>query len=305
MTATFLTFLIIVLTAATTGAQGRLPFQKKQITLKSPTSYEKRISGHDPTGAPVYYDPKPRVVPLDVKSGKYALRWIGYDGKEKTILYQRHDAVDAVISASVSITPSGQYLYVYKIKNLPSSGQHLSWLALQTFASDVKPMPIGDGYVGQFSNNRVMRHGNWIGLSFMDRGAVVPGGSIEFKIISSAPAGLVECRMAGGKFGLIGVGEEMPQELENVLPIYEDWPRAYTVGPIESLKTLSTAEQGKYLLERLSQFRKLGWISANAFPSYERNLRNGNLRGVFMRADSDFRTGNITDEVHDMIQGMK
>ena len=87
-----LTFLALALATAylalatqTAGPLVRLPFQKKEITLKSPATYEQRVLlTSSKTGEPVYYDPKPRVVPLDVKAGKYALRWIGYDGKEKT-----------------------------------------------------------------------------------------------------------------------------------------------------------------------------------------------------------------------------
>src|SRR5205085_4210393 len=100
-----LTLFALALVMQTAGALQRLPFQKKRLILQSPTSYEKRILRYDSkTGEPIYYDPKPRVVPLDVKSGKYGLRWIGYDGKEKTIIYQRPDVIDAVISASVSKT---------------------------------------------------------------------------------------------------------------------------------------------------------------------------------------------------------
>jgi len=103
-------FLFAVATQTALG-QGRLPFQKKRIVLKSPATYEKRIIRYDSkTGASIYYDPKPRVVPLDVRSGKYGLRWIGYDGREKTIVYQRPDAIDAEISASVSRAATGQYI---------------------------------------------------------------------------------------------------------------------------------------------------------------------------------------------------
>ena len=81
----------------------RLPLQKKEIALESPTNYVHRIIGYDPkTNEPVYYDPKPRVTLLDAKSGKYGLRWIGYDGKEKTIVYQRPDALEVIVSATVS-----------------------------------------------------------------------------------------------------------------------------------------------------------------------------------------------------------
>ena len=287
------------------GAQGRLPFQKKQITLESPTTYEKRILRYDSrTGEPVYYDPKPRVVPLDMKSGKYALRWIGYDGAQRTILYQRHDAIDAVVSASVSRTSSGQYLYVYTIKNLPSSGQHLSEFVLQTFASDSNPMTVGGAYVGKFSVNKEMKDGNWIGFGFTERGAALPGTSIELRLMSAAPPGLVECRIAGGLFGMIGVGEEPPQELENVLPIYEDWPKGYTIGPVDHLKPLSPTERAKYLLQRLPQFRQLGWMTADALRRYQQDLRRGNFDQAYRHAEQDLKTGKITTEVQDMIQSI-
>src|SRR5438874_3537246 len=73
----------------------RLPLQKKQINFRSPKNYEKRILRYDEkTGQPIYYDPKPEVKLLDAKSGEYAFKWIGYDGKEKTVIYQRRDAID-------------------------------------------------------------------------------------------------------------------------------------------------------------------------------------------------------------------
>src|SRR6266705_2657772 len=112
----------------------RLPVQKKPIAIEGPKQYEKRMLRYDTrTGQSVYYDPKPNVVLLDEKSGRYALKWIGYDGKQKTVVYQRPDRVDAVVSASVSITDSGRFLYVYRIDNLPSSGQRLSDFVVQTF----------------------------------------------------------------------------------------------------------------------------------------------------------------------------
>ena len=59
--------LLLALVAMTAGAQGRLPLQKKKITLKSPATYAWRIKGQDPrTGEYIYYDPKPRVVPISI-----------------------------------------------------------------------------------------------------------------------------------------------------------------------------------------------------------------------------------------------
>ena len=300
-------FFAVALLTEMAVAQGRLPFQKRKITLKSPATYEKPILRYDPkTGEPVYYDPKPRVVLLNLKSGEYALRWIGYDGRGKTIVYQRPDAIDAVVSASVSRRPLGYYLYTYNIKNLPSSGEYLSAFAIQTFASDVKPMRIHNSYVGPMSNNKEMKDGNWFYFGMSNLGiGIVAGRNVELKLESSAPPGLVECRITGGRLGMKGVGEEPPQELADVLPGYEAWPKGYTIGPIDKMKFLSATERVKYLAERLPRFRKLGWMTTTALGWYERTLRSNNLDEVFKRADRDLKAGNITSEVFDLIQAMK
>src|SRR5258706_2280670 len=98
---------LILHVAAAMGQQSlaakptRLPLEKTPVTLKSPTKYERRIVRADPkTGKLSYYDPKPRVVLLDAKLKKYGLRWIGYDGTAKTVIYQSPDAIDVVVSAS-------------------------------------------------------------------------------------------------------------------------------------------------------------------------------------------------------------
>jgi hypothetical protein len=51
------------------------------------------------TGQERFYDPKPRVSLLNERAGLYALKWVGYDGMEKTIVYQRPDAIDAIVIA--------------------------------------------------------------------------------------------------------------------------------------------------------------------------------------------------------------
>lgn len=305
-------FVVFVLVSVTVAVQRplvrkakRLPFQKKEVTLKAPTKYAKeRFVRVDPkSGQEIYYDPMLRIELLDAKSGKYALKWIGYDGKQKTVYYQRPDALDAVVSASVSRTASGQYLYVYDIKNLPSSGQHLSTFALQTFASDVKLIPLGDGYVGQYSHNRAMSVGNWMGFGSTNFGsAVIPGRDAILKVTSYALPGLVECRITGGKQGIEVAGEEPPEELLSLLPEYEAWPAAYTIGPIDTLSNLSKPQRGAYLLKLLPQFQKLGWMAPGASQSYSENLQRNNLNEVYNRAEQDLKNGSITTEVHDIIK---
>lgn len=285
----------------------RLPMQKKHLVFKSPVKYEKRILRHDAkTGQPIYYDPKPQVRMLEARAGKYAFTWIGYDGKAKEIIFQRADAIDAVVSASVSRTASGQYLYLYRIKNLPSSGAHFSGFAVQTFASGVRPLPIGDGYAGPMSKNKEMREGNWIYFGSSNfKQAILPGRDVEVSLISSAPPGLVECRVHGGELGLKGVGEDMPQELENVLPSYEDWPSGYTVGPNANLTSLSIGERLNDVRLWLPQFVRLGWMTPAARRWYEQNLTPDRLGLLRERAGQDLKAGNITTEVHAIIQAIR
>lgn len=104
----FILLLIILLLAggfafwaATESTQRikREPLQKSGGKLSSPTVYEKRERTE--SGREITYDPKPRVEVVDDNAGKYELKWIGYDGKEKTVIYQRADAIDVVVTGSV------------------------------------------------------------------------------------------------------------------------------------------------------------------------------------------------------------
>jgi hypothetical protein len=280
----------------------RVPLEKVNIILKSPTKYERRIIGQDPrTGQPLYYDPKPRVIVLDAKARKYGLRWIGYDRKEKTITYQRPDAVDVVVSASVSRVIGGQYLYVYDIMNLPTSMEYVSTFAVQNHSSKVSPIKSSQLYVGGITRNgKEFKAGNWIGFGVLS-GDVTPGKHFEVKLLSSAPPGLVECRVAG-VLGMKGVGEEPPQELENVLPGYEIWPHGYTLGPMDQLSSFSQRERAKYIRGSLPQIRRLGWATPATIRWYEQSLDSQNLNEVIRRADEDFKQGVITSELHDMIK---
>jgi hypothetical protein len=229
------------------------------------------------------------------------LRWIGYEGKQKTIIYYRPDAFDATVSASVSRSAGG-YLYTYAIENSSSSVQSVEGFALQTFAADVRPVKIPNVYVGQMSKNTEMKEGNWIGWgSTGPKGEVAPGRRLELKLLSSAPPGLVECRMHG-ILGMKGVGEEPPQELENVLPGYEAWPKGFTIGPIDQFKSFSMNKRAKYLRNRLAQFQQLGWIAAELMAWYGQNLQANQLGQVFKRATEDFKAGKITSELLAMMQ---
>lgn len=316
----------------------RVPLERSKVVLKSPTQYEKRVLRYDPkTGAPTSsYDPKPRVEVVDAKSGKYAFKWIGYDGKEKTIEYQRADAIDVIVGASVSNAPDGKYIYRYQVQNQPSSSTYLSHFIVQNFAADTRPVEVNgkptnnqdlrildafrnappdgtsrnleDVSIGQMSNLiQVFKDGSWIVFAPLPgfEPEVIPGRSFEVKLLSSAPPGFVGCSVTGGERTLKGVGEDMPTELEDVLPGYDIFPKGHTVGPVEGLKKLPPSEHAKYILDRLPQFEKLGWITGAARRWYENNLRSDDWDEVLRQAEQDLKTEQITTEVFAMLQARK
>ena len=301
----------------------RVALERQQREYKSPVNYAPREIGSDPkTGKPIAYDHKPRVELIDAKAGKYVLKWIGYDRKEKSVIFQRGDAIDVIVRAKVSKTEDGKYVYTYEADNLPSSGSHLSRLILQNFASDTRPIEV-DGRSTNFTGIRGLetavhfgemsnvipqfKEGKWISIAPLStyKTQVTPGRTFEVKLASSAPPGLVECRVTGGQLTLQGVDEDMPAVLEDMLPGYEEFPHGYTIGPAEYLKTLSPSERSKYLLERLATFRKAGWITDQAQRRYEAQLKNENLEAVSAHIEEDLKAEQITTELFAIIQGMK
>ncbi len=143
----------------------RRPLEKPPAyEYKTPQSYAPRVRGYNPkTGEVVTYDHKPRVEVVDAKAGKYAFKWMGFDGQEKTATFYRIDAIDVVVSASVIELSPKIYQYTYKVANLPSSGTYLKFFMVQTFSRDVKP-----AYGGEFlnftmsSNIKGFEEGTWI-----------------------------------------------------------------------------------------------------------------------------------------------
>ncbi|HKZ76982.1 MAG TPA: hypothetical protein VJ124_01560, partial [Pyrinomonadaceae bacterium] len=211
-----------------TEKANRVPTERSKVVIKSPATYSKRVLGYDPkTGQPTSsYDPKPHVEVIDAKSGKYAFKWIGYDGKEKVVAYQRADAIDTIASASVSKAREGQYIYTYQVQNLPSSSTYLSHFIVQNFAPDTRPVevdgsptnnqdlrlldtfrdapPDGDSRnlrdvsIGQMTRLiEQFKDGNWISFAPLPtfNPQVIPGRSLEVKLMSSAPPGLVGYRV--------------------------------------------------------------------------------------------------------------
>jgi hypothetical protein len=129
------------------------------------------------------------------------------------------------------------------------------------------------------------------------------GGQGAVSIIG--PSRTRECRVAGGKAATEGANEELPVVLENMLPGYSAWPSGYTVGPNENLKTFSSEQKIKYLLEKLPQFRKLGWMTDDAFIRYERFLKGNRFDVILGQIDQDLKAEQITTEVFAIVQSMR
>jgi len=286
----------------------RTPLEKQQREYKSPVNYAPREVGYDPkTGKPIAYDHKPRVELVDAKAGKYLFKWIGYDGKEKRVVFQRADAIEVTIAANASRTSDGRYTYSYNLQNLQSSGTYLSGFTIQNFSSDANAVMPRGGYIGRMSSViPQFKEGNWIyfGATYFER-ETTPGRQITVTIGSTAPPGVVGCRVTGGQLELSGADEDMPAVLEDMLPGYDDWPWGYTIGPVDYLKTLSAAEKIKYLLDQLPVFKRAGWITDQALQQYQAQLKNGNLEAVSAEAEEDLKAEQITTEVFAIIHGLK
>lgn len=286
----------------------RAPMEKSGVRLVAPTNYEQRVARIDPkTDEPVYYDPRPQIVPVDERAGKYAFKWIGYDGKEKTVIYQRYDAIDAVVSAAAERNDAGRYLYTYRIENLPSSESHLSGFIVQNFAADVEPRKVDEVFVGKMSTDiPQFSEGAWTSFGILPEFSpqVTAGRDIKLELASAAPPGLVACRIRGGTLGFKGAGEHMPTELENAMPGYEELPKGYTVGPIARLNELSRQEHIQYVLGVLPQARKLRWITDSALRWYEGKLKSNDLAAVQERLEHDLKAEQITTEVSAMLRAI-
>ena len=298
--------LITVALLAAGGLAERLPLQKKSIDFKFPEHYEKWHGPPDPrTGIAREHDPKPRLVPLDEKSARYAFIWVGVDGKGKQVIYERPDAIEAVVTASVKEV-SGQYQYVYKVTNLPSSGQRLTGFVVQYFSGDTVPTEVANCYIGKmFHGLTAFKQGEWIRFApyrgFNPPG--YPGETVQVELKSTAPPGIVECRAHGSPPSYKG-GHSMPYEFNSLLLGHDYWPHGYTIGPMERLKSLSPRAHLAYVAQLLPQLEELGWINAGVVSWYERNLKPG-TPGLYQQVERDFNAGKITTEVFSLLQATK
>lgn len=281
----------------------RALFKRSSVVLETPKEYAMRETEEGKE-----YDPKPRLVTIDEKAGRYELRWIGYDGKEKVVKYQRWDTLDSVVEASAE-KRSNFYVYRYVLRNLTSSPNPIREFLVQTFSSDIgnERVPGNDDiYIGHMSthiphfSDGVWRH--WAFLTATSQ--VPPGESREVQIVSKSQPGVVGCYASAAEATLKGAGEEMPQELEMVIPGFDGLASCITIGPDERLARMSKDEKVKYLLDNLPKFVEAGWMAGDTPKIYESILKRGDLSGAFEQARKDLEKEYITSEVFAVIDGL-
>jgi hypothetical protein len=302
--------IFLTVSLAVTPAQQlqRAVLQKKKIELKSPSTWSKSFVRIDPrTKKEIYHDPKPRLEVADAKAGKYYMKWIGHDGKEKVTVYQRPDCVDVIVIASAAKSASG-YEYEYTVRNLKTSGDYLDGFAVQNFSADVspkRPSNVNNVLIGNMSPG-VFGGGNWIRFAPIPlHPKVQPGQTVRFRLYSQSPPALAECRVEGGNFVIKGVGEELPPELAALILGNDVWPHGYTIGPSDELRRMSQEGKISCLLKTLPQCQKQGWMTTQVLQIYEQLLRRGDLQGIFTRVANDLKSNSITTEVFAIVEGMK
>ncbi|MFV0389410.1 MAG: hypothetical protein ACK5NT_11725 [Pyrinomonadaceae bacterium] len=276
----------------------RKPFQKSPYKIKQPRKVDWR---QDYDGK---YNPKPHVVVIDEKIGKYEYRWTGFDGKEIVVKFQRRDSVDAMAEADAVKSDDNRFIYTYTVTTSKNSPVNLDSFEIQAFAPDVKNIKEKSepSMVLNPAGFIPFNEGFW--WSFFPNAAVQPGKSVEFYLSSASPPGIVNCLASGGDQSLIVESEfEMPSELEEEIPINEDLARCFTIGPDERLLKFNNDQKTKYLLDNLLKFVMAGWMSEETAKNYESILKENDLNAVYDKAKTDFKDESISSEVFSIING--
>jgi hypothetical protein len=259
------------------------------------------------TGSPVEYDPRPRIVPVDLARGLYRLEWIGYDGETKSVGYERPDRLTAVVRADASYVIGGRYRYRYRVQVLEGSVQPLHHFGLQTFAADVVPVErrgVGFGRTNDLVS--AFSRGTWFMFHVRRDGLSqeAPGRTVVFEIESEDPPGLVECLASGAQGGLNGVGEEPPAELFDALPGYEAWLRGWTIGPTADIASLADREKVARFRDWLPAFERAGWVTNAHRLRYADAARGADVAALRRLIELDFQNGMTTTEVLSIVRGL-
>lgn len=234
--------------------------------IVAPVGYEMLTAEDERTGKVISYDPKYRIDVTDAQSGTVVLRWSDERGQERTLRFQRPDAIDLIVEASVQQFESGEYEYTYQLRNLPSSGQFLSDFTVQTLGRNTYAVRPPGVYVGTKSGTaEEFSNGMWFsfGIPYFGRD-VTPGTQASVKVRSLSPPGLVECRARGGDFVMYGDAEAFPVQFEKSWPTYAMWPKGHTIGPVCNVEVLPVTSRRDYVRGLADEFVRLGWATPAA-----------------------------------------
>jgi hypothetical protein len=276
----------------------RLPLQKRKIEIGQPAPMEKEFQGYDKDGNPVYWDPQPRVVPLG--NGKFAFKWLGLGGRELTLIYERPDAVDVIVKASLSTSTPRGITYRYKVQALKTSGLPVTGFVVQTFSQDITSATDSATFTGKMASFiKEFAEGNWISFGpLQGNRAIPPGKEGMYALVSGDLPGVVACTAHGGALMLKIESEEPPSVLQNLFLGRDAWPHGYTIGPDERLAKMGLQGRLNYLIIRLPQMLELGWIeNEQVLQWYKEKVAAGKTAEVRARAKADFDKKLITSEV--------
>jgi len=251
-----------------------------------------------------------RIVELDSKAGKYSLQWIGFDGKEKSVLYERPDTVVVIVSARVVKGVDRTYRYIYELENMESSGQYLSGFSVQTFVKDVVADEEPGVYVSQMATHAPgFSNGVWYGYVNTENtvlgSGITPGSTTSVSLQSDAAAAVVRVKVFGGPMAITGIGEEIPGVLLDSLPAYESWPSGYTIGPSELQRDLTLSERVNEFLNSLALFTRLGWMAPSVVSEYTQALQGDiNWQEIDKKVREDRNADKITTEIEILLNQM-
>ena len=258
------------------------------------------------------------VVELDARTGAHALEWATGDGAVRSVLYTRPDVAETVVRAEVVRGRERTYRYLYRVDNLATSGQYVERFIVQTFpaeATSAGATPVGaptsilpivaeDRHVGRQSGigpKSPFKEGVWLSFG-LDKSESLPGRSVSLALESDHPPALVHGKVAGGPYVIIGIGEELPGGLEDVLLRSDAWPSGYTIGPSARRPAFGSREFADELLEQLERFASIGWMRPEVVPRYRALLGTDFDRGrVRTAVRKDRIAGNITTEIESLL----
>ncbi len=281
----------------------RMPFQKSLHVIKQPRKVDRTIEYGKS------YKSNTRVVEVDRETGKYEFRWMGIDGKEKMLPYQRPDAIHALVKANVEEIKDGKFIYNYDFKVLDTSPIYFRNFIVQTFGTSLEVLNLDKERIlfGKMSNVYEFSEGLWWSWGYMgsEKDRIHGGGSLKFHFSSDNPPGVTYCKAGGGEYGITTeIAEDPPSELEDEIPINTDLARGYTLGPDARLKKFSPPDKIKYLLDSLPKFQEAGWMSEGTAKNYGQILKRNDLKGAFEKAKKDFANEFISNEVFQIIEGL-